>query len=57
MEKQMPVMCFQIKDSKIPVCGVHQVPLVQDQILIDPNAPVLGRVTCLVCPVGKIVVG
>jgi hypothetical protein len=56
MEKQMSGMCFQTKDSSSPVCGVHQVPLVQDRILIDSNAPGLGRVTCYVCPVGKAVV-
>jgi hypothetical protein len=56
MEKQISGMCFQTKESNLPVCGVHQVALVEDRIFIDPNAPGLGRVTCYVCPVGKTVV-
>jgi catabolite regulation protein CreA len=52
----MPVMCFQKKDSNQTVCGVHNVPLVQNRIAIDPNAPGLGLVTCYICAVSRSVV-
>ena len=45
----MPVMCFQKTDSERPVCGIHNVSLVQNRIAIDSNAPGLGIVTCYVC--------
>jgi len=52
----MPEQCFRKKDSYPPVCGVHKVVVVQKQIAIDANAPSLGRVTCLICPVSRVVV-
>lgn len=52
----MPVLCFQKLDSNPPLCGVHNVALVQDQIPIDANAPTLGRISCLVCAVSRNVV-
>jgi catabolite regulation protein CreA len=55
-EKNMPVMCFQKKDSDHPVCGIHNVSLVQNRIAIDPNAPGLGAVTCYVCAISRTVV-
>jgi hypothetical protein len=55
-EKNMPVLCFQKKDSNQPVCGVHNVALVQNRIAIDSNAPGLGRIACLICAVSRTVV-
>jgi hypothetical protein len=52
----MREQCFSRNDSNPPVCGVHQVAVVQRQVSIDPNAPGLGRVTCSMCPVSKAVV-
>jgi CheY-like chemotaxis protein len=52
----MPVQCFEKRDSDQPVCGVHNVRLVQDQVPIDANAPWLGLISCSFCPVGRIVV-
>jgi hypothetical protein len=55
-ELPMQVLCVQKKDSDLPICAVHNVPLKQDRISIDPNAPALGRITCYVCPISKSVV-
>ena len=52
----MREQCFSKKDSNPPVCGVHQVAVVQRQIPIDAFAPGLGRVTCSICPVSRSVV-
>jgi hypothetical protein len=52
----MPVLCMQKKDSDVPICAVHNVPLKQDRISIDSNAPGLGRITCFVCPISRSVV-
>jgi hypothetical protein len=52
----MAQQCFSRDDSNPPVCAVHKVRAVQKQIPIDPNAPVLGRVTCNLCPVSRMVV-
>jgi hypothetical protein len=52
----MPVMCFQKKDLNQTVCGVHNVPLVQKRIAVDPNAPGLGIVSCYMCNVSRTVV-
>ena len=52
----MPVLCYQKPDSNQPLCGVHNVVLVQNQIPIDANAPALGRITCFVCAVSRTVV-
>jgi hypothetical protein len=52
----MPVMCFQKMDSNQIVCGVHNVPLIQKRIAVDPNAPGLGVVTCFICIVSRRVV-
>jgi hypothetical protein len=48
--------CFRKKDSDPPVCGVHNVRLIQDETPLDPLAPHLGKVTCLRCPVSRFVV-
>jgi hypothetical protein len=55
-ESIMPVLCMLKNDSNLPVCAVHNVPLKQDRISIDPNAPALGRITCYVCPISRTVV-
>jgi len=52
----MPVLCVQKKDSNLPLCGIHNVALKQNQIAIDANAPSLGRITCYVCPISRSVV-
>jgi hypothetical protein len=52
----MPVQCFEKRDSDRPVCGAHNVPLVQDLVPIDANAPWLGRIACSFCPVSRVVV-
>jgi|HubBroStandDraft_1064217.scaffolds.fasta_scaffold06662_1 hypothetical protein len=45
--------CFIKKGSDPPVCDVHNVPLEESTVAIDPNAPHLGRITCLRCPVTR----
>jgi hypothetical protein len=40
------------KESDPPICGVHEVSVVQRQIPIDPDVPFLGVIPCYVCPVG-----
>jgi hypothetical protein len=52
----MPVICMLKNESNLPICAVHNVPLKQDRISIDSNAPGLGRITCYVCPISKSVV-
>jgi hypothetical protein len=48
--------CYTKNISNPLICGVHNVAIVQRQILIDSNAPGLGRVTCYMCPVSRAVV-
>jgi hypothetical protein len=52
----MPVQCFEKKDSDKTICGAHNVPLVQDLVPIDANAPWLGRISCSFCPISRVVV-
>ncbi len=52
----MPVLCFQKLDTNQPLCGIHNVVLVQNQIPIDAFAPQLGRITCFVCAVSQNIV-
>ena len=40
-------------DSSPPLCGVHEVRLVLCDDLLNADAPYLGRVHCLRCPVSK----
>ncbi len=47
----MAQRCFIKKGSDPPVCGVHEVALVQDNVPIDPFAHQLGLIACLRCPV------
>jgi hypothetical protein len=47
--------CFVKENSNPPICGVHGVKLVRDQVLIDANAPGLRPVSCQACPVSRIV--
>jgi hypothetical protein len=53
---RMTEPCFKKMDSNTPVCGVHLQVLVKYRIAIDVNAPELGSVDCLVCPVSRAVV-
>jgi hypothetical protein len=52
----MEKFCFTKNISNPLICGVHNVAVVQRQILIDSNAPELGRITCYMCPVSRAVV-
>ena len=51
----MAEQCFKKKVTNPPVCGVHNVPLKQIQVIIDSNAPGLGQINCLKCPVSQVV--
>jgi hypothetical protein len=55
-EKRLAEQCFKKNRSNPPVCGVHNVPLVQNKISIDPNVPGLGHINCFRCPVSHAVV-
>jgi hypothetical protein len=48
--------CFTKKDSKTPVCGVHNVPLVSRRTSDHSDTSGLGTFTFLVCPVSGAVV-
>jgi hypothetical protein len=48
--------CFEMRDSKPSVCGVHGAPLIEKMFSIDPNAPELGSVTCRICAVSRAVI-
>jgi hypothetical protein len=52
----MAESCFKKKVSDSPVCGVHNVEIVQRTIWIDSNGPQLGHITCYICPVSRAVV-
>jgi hypothetical protein len=54
-EERMAEQCFKMKVTMPPICGVHKVPLKQSQVSIDRNAPGLGQITCLKCPVSQAV--
>jgi hypothetical protein len=47
--------CFIKKGSNPLVCEVHNILLVESTVPIDPNAPHLGAITCLRCPVTRAV--
>jgi hypothetical protein len=55
-ERGMAVPCFRKEKSHPPVCGIHNVALVQRRFPIDGNAPQLGYITGYVCPVSGQVV-
>jgi hypothetical protein len=55
MVAKMAEHCFIKNGSDPPVCGVHNVALVRDEVPIDKHAPYLGRVACLICPVSGLV--
>jgi hypothetical protein len=52
----MAAPCFKKPNSHPPVCGIHNVALLERGFAIDSNAPYLGRVTVYVCPVSRKVV-
>ena len=54
--KPMVKRCFKEKDSNLPICGVHNVPLIRRETPIDSLAPRLGRISCLICPTSELVV-
>jgi hypothetical protein len=45
--------CLIKKETHPLICGLHNVPVVQDRFPIDSNAPELGFITCYVCPVSR----
>jgi hypothetical protein len=45
--------CFIKMGSNPPVCNLHNVLLEESTVPIDPNAPHLGRISCLRCPVTR----
>jgi hypothetical protein len=49
----METRCFKKKGSNPPMCGIHNMPLVEATLPIDANSPHLGHVTCYVCPVSN----
>jgi len=54
----MGPQCFMKKDSKPPVCGVHEAPLVQHHSSDEPDTSFFGDFDFFVCPVsGKVVSG
>jgi len=51
----MAISCSKT-DSIPPACSEHGVALVQRHVPIDFNAPDLGSIPCLICPVSSAVV-
>jgi hypothetical protein len=49
--------CFRKKDSNPPVCGAHDVPLVEHQSSENVVASTFGEFGFLICPVSGQVVG
>jgi hypothetical protein len=54
--KRMTEQCFKKQGSNPPICGVHNVQLVQTEVRIDQYAPQLGLISCLKCPVSGAVI-
>jgi hypothetical protein len=52
----MPERCFIEEGSSPPVCGVHDVALVQSIVSINANAPHLGSINCLKCLISQTVI-
>jgi hypothetical protein len=46
----MDERCFKKKDSNPPVCGVHNVQLIQKQVHEDLSVSGLGIFSFLLCP-------
>jgi hypothetical protein len=52
----MKAGCFKKKDSNPPICGLHNVQLIQKQTHEELSVSSLGMFTYLVCPKsGKVV--
>jgi hypothetical protein len=49
----MTELCFIKKNSNPPVCGVHNVQLVEHQTSREPIAGGVGNFTFLVCPMSN----
>jgi hypothetical protein len=47
----MEVLCFMKANSQPPLCGIHNVVLVERELPIDPHATHLGHITGYICPV------
>jgi len=45
--------CLVKTGSNPPLCGIHEVRLLLCDDLLNSDAPYLGRVRCLRCPVSK----
>jgi hypothetical protein len=52
----MGLLCFPKKDTNPPLCGIHHVQLVQEEIPIDFLRPNSMPIICYVCPVSREVV-
>jgi hypothetical protein len=52
----MAEQCFKNVDPNSPICGVHYVPLVYEQVPIDQFDPNIGKVICFRCPISRDVV-
>ena len=48
--------CFNLKNSNPPACGVHNVPLIEQQSSENPKVSMFGDFTFFVCPVRGYVV-
>ena len=51
----MGMTCFRTQGSDA-VCGIHNVPLLRSEAILDKLAPTLGRIVYFVCPEGRQVV-
>jgi hypothetical protein len=52
----MAERCFKKNEINPPSCGAHHVPLILCKELLNPDAPYLGYITCLECPLSGTVV-
>jgi hypothetical protein len=52
----MPDPCFIKKDSAPPICGIHDVPLINKLIPDELIASLQKEITYLVCPVSRSVI-
>jgi hypothetical protein len=52
----MTKQCYVKKGLNQPVCGLHEVPLVEQETADNPTASVFGDFAYFICPVTKQVV-
>ena len=55
-EHLMTVVCFQKVNTTPPLCGIHYMPLMREQVPVDPHMPQLAKVDCFRCPVSGMIV-